>query len=341
MTGRARALLAVCLMFAAGTMPAAAQGTISVTASRVPFYPDDSSDVHAGKLIFRGGLQLSSQERTFGGWSDLKVSTDGKEMLAISDKAHWLRMALTYDGRGDLSGVGRAEMAPIRDIRGNLMRGHRGDAEGLALAQPGMLDGDVFVSFEGQQRIWRFDLSGGRMVDAIPQPFAVGPWAKGLGFNKGMEAIVSLGPRRVLAFAEEKGDRRGDILAAIESPSADGKKPSTQMLGVVRHAPYRITGADRDADGTLYLLERRFTMLGGLGMEIRRIPGDAIRAGARLDGEVLLDTGLDKAAIDNMEGLAVRRDERGRTLLYILSDNNFVPVFQRSLLLMFEVPDAD
>ena len=39
--------------------------------------------------------------------------------------------------------------------------------------------------------------------------------------------------------------------------------------------------------------------------------------------------------IDNMEGLAIRKEE-GRTFIYLVSDDNFSPL-QRTLLLKFEL----
>ena len=43
--------------------------------------------------------------------------------------------------------------------------------------------------------------------------------------------------------------------------------------------------------------------------------------------------------VDNFEGLAVRRDERGRLLVYMISDDNFNG-FQRTLLMQFELVDT-
>ena len=53
-----------------------------------------------------------------------------------------------------------------------------------------------------------------------------------------------------------------------------------------------------------------------------------------LDGEYLLDADLGQE-IDNMEGIAVHRDE-GRTILTLISDDNF-SFIQRTLLLEFEL----
>ena len=39
--------------------------------------------------------------------------------------------------------------------------------------------------------------------------------------------------------------------------------------------------------------------------------------------------------IDNMEGLAVHRNAQGRTILTLISDDNFNRRFQRTLLMQF------
>ena len=44
--------------------------------------------------------------------------------------------------------------------------------------------------------------------------------------------------------------------------------------------------------------------------------------------------------IDNMEGVALRREKDGKTLLYMISDDNYNLVLQRTVLLMFEVADG-
>jgi hypothetical protein len=43
--------------------------------------------------------------------------------------------------------------------------------------------------------------------------------------------------------------------------------------------------------------------------------------------------------IDNMEGLALRRGRNGKTLLYMISDDNYNLILQRTVFLMFEVED--
>ncbi|MCB1451933.1 MAG: esterase-like activity of phytase family protein, partial [Nitratireductor sp.] len=69
----------------------------------------------------------------------------------------------------------------------------------------------------------------------------------------------------------------------------------------------------------------------------RRIAGSTIMEGALLDGEILLEAD-NTYRIDNMEGLAIRRDADGNTVIAIISDDNF-SVLQSTLLLEFKISD--
>ena len=70
-------------------------------------------------------------------------------------------------------------------------------------------------------------------------------------------------------------------------------------------------------------------------MRIRRIAGGTIRPGAKLDGEILIEADLGQE-IDNMEGMAVHQ-ESGRTIVTLISDDNFSTFLQRTVLLEFEL----
>jgi len=337
MKRRALHFLAAGLALAVGAFAFIAESSgepADIQSTRIPLYPTHASEKRAGMLIYRGGLELRSGNRAFGGWSDLAVNADGSEILSISDEAHWLRAHLTYDANGDLAGANSGEIAPMLNMGGRAMRGKEGDAEGLTLEHPGDLYGTVAVSFERDVRVWRYDLSHG--LDAQPTNVPIGHWVDALHDNRQLEAITLWKPDTLLAFAETKVNDGDDLLGAMESYPGDGKMPVTRMLSVVPHDPFAITSAANAPDGGLYMLERRFSFLGGLGMEIRHIAPDEIREGARLNGEVLAELSLQDANIDNMEGIAVRRGPAGEIFLYIISDDNYSPL-QRTLLLMFEV----
>lgn len=86
-------------------------------------------------------------------------------------------------------------------------------------------------------------------------------------------------------------------------------------------------------NGDLVLLERKFSLLEGVGIRIRRIPFRTIVAGATIDGPSIFDADLGQE-IDNFEGLDVHVTLDGDTVLTLVSDDNF-SMIQRTLLLQF------
>jgi hypothetical protein len=303
-----------------------------VRTAPIPLYPNAPNERRAGSLLYRGGVQLSSSDRRFGGWSDLAVSADGREILAISDEAHWLRAKLSYAESGDLASMSDAQIAPMLDLAGKPMRGKEGDAEGLALERANDLNGPVVVSFERDVRVWRYDLTSG--FAARPHPIPIGDWTKALRTNAQLEALTLIKPETLLVLAESRIGGE-DIRAAFETYSAQAGANS-RPLSVVPNAPFLVTGAANAPEGGILILERRYSLLGGVGMEVRRVGAGELKPGARIEGEVLANLSFQDANIDNMEGIAVRRGAEGETLLYLISDDNFSPL-QRTLLLMFEL----
>ena len=335
MSARAFRLLAAGLVLAFGAtafMGESRAKPADIESAPIPLYPAHPNEKRVGTLIYRGGLELRSGAREFGGWSDLAVNDDGSEILSISDEAHWLRAHLTYDANGDLAGANSAEIAPMLDMQGRALRGKEGDAEGLTLERSGDLYGMVAVSFERNVRVWRYDLSHG--FEAKPTNVPIGHWVDALHDNRQLEAVTLWKPDTLLAFAETKVNEGDDLLGAMEAYPGNGKTAVTRMLSVVPHDPFAITSVANAPDGGLYMLERRFSFLGGLGMELRHIAPSEIREGARLNGEVLANLSFQDANIDNMEGIAVRRGPKGEIFLYIISDDNYSPL-QRTVLLMF------
>ncbi len=312
---------------------AADTDTININAFTIPLYPDRPRDNQADRLTFRGGLQISSTDRRFGGLSDLVVSADGTALLAVSDQAHWFRAELSYDENGDLAGMSHGVIAAMRGLSGENLKDKDGDAEGMTSVLPHDVDGEVLVSFERVHRIWRYDLSDG--LGAIPEVVSTGNWLDALSFNEGLEGIAFAQTDILVALSENSDAANGDILGALES-YGDAEMHVTEPLSVARRPPFLVTGAAAAPDGGLFILERRFSILGGVGMEIRFIPVGDIHPGARLNGEVLANLGFLDANVDNMEGIAARRGTDGETLLYVLSDDNYQPPLQRTLLLMFE-----
>jgi hypothetical protein len=307
---------------------------VHIETRQVPLYAARPKDRRAGSLVYRGGLQLESEDKRVGGLSDLVISADGTRVLFVSDASHWLRARLTYDKGGNLAGLAGAELAPMRDLAGDPMRGKDGDAEGLAAETAGEPGGAVLVSFERDHRVWRYDLAQG--LDAKPSPVPVGSWVGSLPGNQGLEAIALLPRDTLLAFSEHTLDGKDNIVGALEAHPMQVAHGGFGSVSVRASEPFSVTGMAPDGYGGVFLLERRFSLLSGFGMQIRHIAAAGIRPGARLDGPVLASLASASSAIDNMEGIAMRRGADGKTYVYVLSDDNFSP-FQNTVLLMFEV----
>ncbi len=120
---RGTGLIAAGLVAACVTYQQTEAGPVAVSSAPIPLYPANPDDRRAGALVYRGGLLLTSGERAFGGLSDLAVSVDGHEILAISDGGSWLNAKLTYDRTGNLAGMNSVEMAPILNREGKPVQG--------------------------------------------------------------------------------------------------------------------------------------------------------------------------------------------------------------------------
>ncbi|MSP95016.1 MAG: hypothetical protein EXR00_07055 [Alphaproteobacteria bacterium] len=326
--------LLVLLLTACASMTPGLPGPLDVTASRIPLYPNRPDEKRAGSLIYRGGLELSSTDARFGGLSDIEVNEDGSEILAVSDNARWLRARLSYDASGDLSGFASVIIAPMVGMDGTAMQALEGDAEGLTLENAHDLYGGTIVSFERYVRVWRYDLSNG--LRAPPSNVPIGSWVNALRNNAQLEAITLVRPDTLAIFAEMKVNPGDDILVGLEGYPGGPRRLTTRMASIVPRDPHAVTSAKTAPDGTLFVLERRFSPAAGVGMELRRIPGSEVREGARMNGEVLANLSFQDANIDNMEGIALRQGPNGETFLYMISDNNFSNL-ERTLLLMFEI----
>lgn len=299
-----------------------------------------------GGLRFLGGLSLTSPHPAFGGFSGLEISADGKAFFAVSDAGAWLKGRLAY--RNDrLSGVTDARMGAISALAGKKLRLARDqDAEAVRLYEGDLEKGVVLIGFEGNQRIGFFDLVGGDLK--APRHYLRPPIR--LSRNKGIEAVTAIqtGPFKgaVVAFAERSIDRNGHhrgwlwqkqtTRSRTSTPAARGAHGAPQAISLTNIRGFDITDATSDSDGDLYILERRFRWSEGVKMRVRRIKSRDMRPGAVLSGETMIEADF-SFEIDNMEGIAVHRDQRNRIILTLISDNNFNSFLQRNLILQFEV----
>jgi hypothetical protein len=327
----ASALLGVLLL-----LPALAQtdrhadnGRVRIQIKAEPidaFQPGEKGRVRFGPLEFRGGLELTSSYKAFGGLSALRLFADGASFISLSDKGRWLRGRIAY-ANGRPIGIDDAEMAPILGPDGRPLAA-RGwyDTESIAID-----GGTLYVGIERVNRIVRLDYGRSGLL-ARGQPIALPPGISSLPNNRGLECLEFV-PRSMPA---------GGTLVAISERGLDSARNIRGFLiggrtpgefSVARHDDFDVSDCAVLPDRELMLLERRFTWTTGVAMRLRRIPLQTLAPGAVVDGKQILTADMGYQ-IDNMEGLSVHRGSNGETLLTMVSDDNF-SLLQRTILLQF------
>jgi hypothetical protein len=293
------------------------------------FEPRDPSRQRFGQLEFRGGLELTSTYKEFGGISAIRVRPDGGRFLSVTDQGRWLRGRIVYDGTRP-KGIVEAEMAPILGLDGKPLAGrHWYDTE--SLAEDG---GIAYVGIERVHQIVRFDFARGGLT-ARGAPLPLPPAVKTLPSNGSLEALEFV-PRglplagTLIAISERGYDQNGDIQGFLIGG------PSPGAFAVKRTDDFDISDCAL-VGSELFILERRYSIMRGVAMRIRRVPLAVIRPGALLNGLAVIfaDLGYE---IDNMEGLSVHRGANGDSILTLISDDNFSPI-QRTVLLQFALVD--
>jgi hypothetical protein len=325
-----RPILRAALIAATGILlagaPALAQGRIEVRAAPISSFDNRDHDLRRfGKLEFRGGLELTSPSRNFGGISGLRMEPDGNRFLAVTDAGHWLRGRIIYSGSAP-AGIADAEMAPMLGPDGKPLAAH-GWQDTEAIAEDG---GTVYVGIERVQRIVKYDFAkDGLQARGVPIP--VPPVFKGMPANKSIEALAIVPKGQPLAgtlivISEAALDVAGNNKAFLLGG------PSPGAFSVKRLDNFDVTDCALLPGGDLLILERRFSFLNS-AIRIRRIAAGDLRPGATVGGSTVLYADLGQQ-IDNFEGLGLHRAASGETVLTLVSDDNFSPL-QRTLLMQF------
>jgi hypothetical protein len=306
----------------------------------VAFEPRDPSRVRFGALVYRGGVELTSSYREFGGISAIRVAADGARFLAVTDKGRWLRGRIVYDGTSP-AGIADAEMAPVLGQDGKPLAA-RGWYDTESIAQDG---GTVYVGIERVHRIVRFDFARHGLL-ARGEPIPLPPGVAKLPSNKGLECLDFV-PRdlplggTLIAISERGLDEQGNIQGfLIGGPSLGASSLGASSFGefsVKRIGDFDVSDCAITPKGELLVLERSFSRLRGVGMRIRRVPLASVAPGATVDGPALFEADMGYQ-IDNMEGLSVHRTAGGELVLTLVSDDNF-SMIQRTLLLQFTLAE--
>jgi hypothetical protein len=304
---------------------------IEIEARRIDNFSRTSSETRFGRLSFRGGLVLTSNEKSFGGWSGLCLEPDGRRLFAVSDDGHWLSGEIAYAGTAP-SGITHARFGTISASSGReLTRKRDADSEAVALLEGNLTRGTVLISFERLHRIGRFPIVDGVLLP--PAGYLRMPAeSKQMSANKGIEAVAVLagGPLKgsIVAISERFPHAGGHHVGWIW---VNGEPRRFEMTDV---GGFDVTDLAALPDGTLLVLERRFRWTEGVKMQLRQIKPAELVPGQVIVGEILLSADMG-SEIDNLEGLAVSRSARGEVVLTMISDDNFNSLLQRTILLQF------
>ena len=227
--------------------------------------------------------------------------------------------------------ITNARLGPLLAVGGGPLRDKREqDAEAIALVDGTLARGTLLVGFERVHRIGRFELR-----DSEPRApsgyMRLPPEAKRMQPNQGIEALAVL----------QAGPLRGSVVAFAERFTR-GSSHHTGWIWV-RGEPQRfhlqdvdefnITDAAALPGWRAAVLERFFRWTSGVKMRIRRLAPDEI-SGRTHAGRTLMEADIGYE-IDNMEGMAIHRGQRGETVVSLISDDNFNRFLQRTVLLQF------
>ncbi|MEA2939676.1 MAG: hypothetical protein QOD09_205 [Bradyrhizobium sp.] len=330
---------------AAGFVPAVAQGQtrpkqlppdefstaapvlIEVNARPIPsFDTRDRARTRFGALEYRSGLILTSRFRGFGGLSGWRLDAKGEQFISMSDKGTWFTGRIVYHGH-QMVGLADVEAAPMLGGDGKPIAA-RGWFDTEAIARDGPL---VYIGLERVNQILKFDFAKGG-TRSRGEVIAVPPAMRKLPYNKGLESLVMV-PKglplegTLIAISERGLDGHGNIIGFL----IGGPQPGD--FSVRRSDNFDISDAVVLRTGDLLILERKFSLLTGVGIRIRRIALRSVTRGATLDGPGIFEADLGNE-VDNMEGIDAHVTSDGDTVLTMISDDNF-SMIQRTLLLQF------
>lgn len=286
------------------------------------FHLLDADRVQFGKLDFVGGLELSSDDEDFGGLSGFGWIYD-QAFMAITDRGMVVSGVLETS-QGKPSGISLADIHSLPGLGPDVARWKK-DSEGLDIT-----GNKAFVSFEGAHRVETYGLEGRRLSRSFAKVRLDRSILKVNRGNKGLEAV---------AIAPSASPYNGAMILVSErvvDQHAQGwivQSGKSRAFRFAQKSDFLVTDAAFTHEGDLIVLERDFSLFGGLHIHLRRIRAEDFQPGLIGKSETLFEGNL-QHELDNMEGLAIQRLENGDSLLTLVSDDNFNPL-QRTLLLQF------
>ena len=286
-----------------------------VTAERVELGAD-----RVGALTYLGGVQLKSGDPAFGGFSALEVDGDAFTLLGDGGTVLTFRMGEDWRLRAP-----RMVALPAGPRTGWRKRDR--DAESMTRDPR---TGHVWVGFENANQIWRFS-PGLRRAERRARPTAMRRWPSA----GGIESFVRLRDGRFVAISESAPRGTDERQGLVWTRDPTGAAPAFAF----RYQPgagYDPSDMTQLPDGRMLVLERALALPFRWYGRLTLIEPSAIRPGALVTGRPIARI-APPLVTDNWEGVAATR-ENGATMLWLLSDDNQLPI-QRTLLMKFRLDE--
>lgn len=264
-----------------------------------------------------GSFHWTSDNAQHGGFSGLEIDDTGTGFTTISDRGSIFTGQIQRSETGEISDITTTSAYLLKGQKSAPLGRYMEDAEGLAIAD----DGQIFISFEGMHRVWRYASPSSRATWIVKHPAF-----EKMQNNSSLEALAITSQGHLLTVPE----RSGGETVPFPVYRFDGQTWDIPYA-IPRRENYLPVGMDIGPDGKLYLLERWFRGI-GFSSRVRRFDfGDE----ALVNEQTLLESGL--GAHDNLEGIAVWKDDTGIRLTMI-SDDNF-KAFQITEFVEYRVTD--
>jgi hypothetical protein len=290
---------------------------IEIHADPVALYPGNAERRQLGALSYLGGWKLTSDNPAFGGLSSLNV--EDNRLTALSDAGGLVQYRI-----GQFGHISQAQIMPVPAGCGLSKEKTGRDTESLA--------------HDPQSERWWFGFEWRNIICRTNEDFTVGehvvlpPEMANWPRTKGAETLLRLRDGRFVVIAEgaPRGGPVRPVVLFIGDP-AETNTPRTR-LGYLPPDGFSPTDATELPDGRILVLNRSFTLTSLFTACLTILDPRMIRAGTVLKGAVIAR--FEPPAIsENFEGIA-SGTENGRTVVWIISDDNFAS-WQRTLLLKF------
>ena len=276
-----------------------------LTATPVPLDPGDPSHVKVGALTFLGGVDLTSRDLAFGGYSSMTI--DHGLFTLLSDGGTIVRFRLDDRFRLSARQFGDLPVGP-----GTGWRKEERDSESMT-ADPA---GHIWVGFERYNAIWRY-APGFAHAERRARPQVMAHWPS----NGGPESMVRLRDGHFIVLSETGRWPHAKGHAAYLFDGDPTVDPSAGFA--FAYAPphgYDPSDAVELPDGDVLVLNRRFSLPYIFTAILTIVPRAQIAPGKIVAGRPIA-TFAAPFIHDNFEALAVTR-EAGRTIIWMASDDN-------------------